>query len=244
MWNQFIFAAIFASFASGQSRHLSESPNAACPSFCADGDYFHASCRNCQDEPMCANWCFGSGITPEGWLPNNIAALNFVFKEETAASKCGTKSCGTCSQCVELNSATARSLPLCACDNRGRFENADGDWCFLELFSCQLLNGEKAPDTWTWARCDLNGAAQVQCPPTNIPAAGGQGSGPQVSSQSGLSSRRVYSSAAGLETFDTQSDGSVGEGPTVSYVPYLSQAYNPEEQSSRRTSAINGRRKQ
>lgn len=59
------------------------------------------------------------------------------------------------------------------------------------------------------------------------PESESQSSGPQISSQSDSSPppRAVYLSVAGRQTFETQSVRSIEEGPIVSAVPYLSQAY-------------------
>ena len=63
--------------------------------------------------------------------------------------------------------------PMCECDDRGtQLDYDDGNWCYLKEAPCELHTGDVVGDNGDngdpWARCQVNGDFQVECP-TNMP---------------------------------------------------------------------------
>ena len=62
---------------------------------------------------------------------------------------------------------------MCECDDRGtQLDYDDGNWCYLKEAPCELHTGDVVGDNGDngdpWARCQVNGDFQVECP-TNMP---------------------------------------------------------------------------
>ena len=56
----------------------------------------------------------------------------------------------------------------CKCDSKGKqIDQPNGDWCWLEKSPCRLLTGNIVPSSWTWVKCEHNGAMQIDCPGNN-----------------------------------------------------------------------------
>jgi len=89
--------------------------------------------------------------------PNPSRSTNLLRKKEAAAICQGPTNKG----------------PMCECDDRGtQLDYDDGNWCYLKEAPCELHTGDVVGDNGDngdpWARCQVNGDFQVECP-TNMP---------------------------------------------------------------------------